>query len=276
MKKPVYYVLIAVLLLVFGFSSFMVVRYFVKGSQEADSYDKLAQLASGESTEPSSDPTETTSEPTSEPTNEPTTEPTTEPTEPTEPTMLPGYADVYELNQDTVGWIRIDDTKINYPVMHTPNSPNYYLDRNFDKASSAWGALYIREECDINKPSDNITIYGHTMKDGSMFAALHNYLEKDYWQNHQLIYFDTLYEYHVYEIYAVFKTSANLNAGFRYHIAVDFANEAEFNDYVAQCKSLAFYDTGITPAYGDKLICLSTCEYTLDNGRLVVCARRVF
>ena len=149
-------------------------------------------------------------------------------------------------------------------------------DRNFEKNYSAQGCLYAREEADILKPSDNITIYGHTMKDGSMFAALHNYLEKDYWQDHQLIYFDTLYEYHVYEIFAVFKTSANMGAGFRYHINVDFANEAEFNDHVSQCKSLAFYDTGITPVYGDKLICLSTCEYTLDNGRLVVCARRVF
>lgn len=271
MKKPVYYALIAVLLVVFGVSAFLVVNYFVKGSQEAEQYDKLAQIATGESSEPSTKPG-------TEPTTEPSTEPGTEPEErdPTEPTMIRGYADIYALNQDTVGWIRIDDTRINYPVMHTPDNRDYYLKRNFDKEDSAWGAIYIREECDINEPSDNITIYGHTMKDGSMFADLHNYLEKDFWQEHQLIYFDTLYEYHVYEIYAVFKTSANLGEGFRYHINVDFEDEAAFNDFVSQCKSLAFYDTGITPAYGDKLICLSTCEYTLDNGRLVVCARRVF
>jgi sortase B len=109
-----------------------------------------------------------------------------------------------------------------------------------------------------------------------MFAALHNYLDKGYWQDHQLIYFDTLYEYHVYEIFAVFKTSANLNAGFRYHMMVDAENEEDFNAFINECKRLSFYETGITPTYGDKTICLSTCEYTLDNGRLVVCARRVF
>ena len=103
MKKPVYYVLIAALLLVFGISSFMVVRYFVKGDQEADSYDQLAQLASGEATEPSTQPS---TAPSTEPSTEPDTQPTEE-TEPTEPTMISGYADIYALNQDTVGWIRI-------------------------------------------------------------------------------------------------------------------------------------------------------------------------
>jgi len=282
MKKPVYYALIVALLLVFGFSAFMVVNYFIEGGQQADRYDELSQMASTPSTtEPPTTEPPTTEPPTTEPptTEPPTTEPpTTEPptTEPTEPTMIPGYESIYNMNADTVGWIRIDDTKINYPVMHTPDNRDYYLKRNFDRVSSDWGAIYIREECDINKPSDNITIYGHTMKDGSMFAALHNYLEKDYWQDHKLIYFDTLYEYHVYEIFAVFKTSANLGEGFRYHMMVDAESEEAFNDFISECKRLSFYDTGITPVYGDKTICLSTCEYTLDNGRLVVCARRVF
>ena len=95
------------------------------------------------------------------------------------------------------------------------------------------------------------------------------------WDTNPLIGFDTLYEYHTYKIYAVFKTSANIGEGFSYHKFVDAANEQEFNDFVKKCKELSFYDTGITPVYGDKLIALSTCEYTLNNGRLVVCAVRV-
>ena len=82
-------------------------------------------------------------------------------------------------------------------------------------------------------------------------------------------------EYHTYKIFAVFKTSANIGQGFSYHQFVDAENEKEFNDFVSKCKELSFYDTGITPVYGDKLICLSTCEYTLDNGRLVVAAVRI-
>ena len=277
MKKPIYFVLIAALLLVFGISSFMVVRYFVKGDQEADAYDQLAQLAqlaSSESTEPS-ESTAPDTQPSTDPSDPTDTEPTEE-TEPTEPTMIPGYADIYALNQDTVGWIRIDDTKINYPVMHTPGRTDYYLKRNFEGQKSDWGAIYIREQCDFNEPSDNITIYGHNMRDGSMFADLHKYLDKNFWTDHQLIYLDTLYEYHVYEIFAVFKTSANLGEGFRYHMMVDADSQADFNEFIGECKRLSFYETGIYPAYGDKIICLSTCEYTLDNGRLVVCARRVF
>lgn len=267
MKKPVYYVLIGVLLLVFCFSAFQIANYFIKGREKANQFDELSQMVSQATT--------AATEPSTEATTEATT--TEETTEPTEPTMIPGYADVYALNGDMVGWLKIEGTKIDYPVMQTPDEPNYYLKRDFNRNYSDWGCLYAREECDVNTPSDTVTIYGHTMKDGSMFAALHNYTDKSFYEDHKLIYFDTLTEYHVYEIFSVFKTSANLGEGFRYHVMENAADEKEFNNYVAECKKLAFYDTGITPVYGDKLILLSTCEYTLgDNGRLVVAARRVF
>ena len=97
-----------------------------------------------------------------------------------------------------------------------------------------------------------------------------------FWDKAEIYLVQGLYEYHVYEIFAVFKTSANMGEGFRYHMMVDAADEADFNKFIGECKRLSFYETGIYPAYGDKIICLSTCEYTLDNGRLVVCARRVF
>ena len=108
-----------------------------------------------------------------------------------------------------------------------------------------------------------------------MFHGLMAYTEKEAWDYNSLIFFDTLKERHVYKIFAVFKTTANLGEGFRYHQFVDAKNEQEFNEFVSTCKELAFYDTGITPVYGDKLLCLSTCEYTLENGRLVVAAVRI-
>ena len=118
-------------------------------------------------------------------------------------------------------------------------------------------------------------IYGHNMADGSMFHSLMSYTEKSAWDYNSLIFFDTLKERHIYKIFAVFKTSANAGKGFSYHQFVDAQNETEFNDFVTNCKNLSFYDTGITPKYGDKIICLSTCEYTLNNGRLVVAAVRI-
>ena len=121
----------------------------------------------------------------------------------------------------------------------------------------------------------DITIYGHNMMDGSMFQNLNAYENKATWENNPLIFFDTLYEYHVYKIFAVFKTTASVNQGFKYHNMIDAESKEDFDKFIKTCKDLSFYDTGITPEYGDKIICLSTCEYTLENGRLVVAAVRI-
>ena len=262
MKKKLYIAAAILLLTVFGFSAFKVGSYFLEGKQQEERYDDLAAIVEDarNNTTQATEPAETTA-PLS--------------TEPTEPSMLPGYKELFELNNDVVGWIKIEGTELDYPVMQTPEEPNFYLYRDFDGNDSDRGSIYIRETCDVNRPSDNITIYGHNMKDGSMFAALNAYMDKEAWDYNSLIFFDTLTEYHTYKIFAVFKTSANIGEGFPYHRFEDAENEEEFNTFVSTCKDLSFYDTGITPQYGDKLICLSTCEYTLDNGRLVVAAVRI-
>lgn len=265
MKKTLFTITVLLLVAAFGVSAFMVGNYLLDGKKQAERMDELVQAVSE---------AQTAAPTTAEATTEGTTE-ATQPKETTEPGILPGYKDIYEQNNDTVGWIKMEGTKINYPVLQTPNDPNYYLYRDFDKKESKRGSIYAWGEADINKPSDNITLFGHHMADGSMFAALNEYTSKDAWDKNNLIFFDTLNEYHTYKIFAVFKTSANVGQGFSYHKFVDAANEQEFNDFVSTCKKLAFYDTGITPVYGDKLIALSTCEYTLDNGRLVVCAVRI-
>ena len=112
------------------------------------------------------------------------------------------------------------------------------------------------------------------MKDGSMFSGLDHYQKKDFWEEYPTIRFDTLYARQTYTVFAIFKTTASVGEGFNYHLFEDAEDEAEFDEFVSTCKKLAFYDTGITPEYGDKLITLSTCEYTQENGRLVVVAVR--
>lgn len=271
MKKVLYTLTIIVLLAVFAFSAFQVVTYFVESKKQAEILDELAQIKQ-EALQAATTPATTPEDP-EENVGDEATEP--ESTEETEPQILPQYAELHEMNSDMVAWITIPGTRVDYPVMQTPDRPNFYLERNFNKSRSAQGCLYAREECDLLKPSDNITIYGHNMLNGSMFAALHEYIDKEKWDENNLIFFDTLYECHVYEIFAVFKTSASLDYGFRYHQLIDAESEEAFDAFIAECKQLAFYDTGITPEYGDKLICLSTCEYTLANGRLVVAARRI-
>ena len=267
MKKVLFTAVVVLLLAAFGISAFMVGNYLIDGKKQSNRYDELSNIAANAQTE-TQKPEETAE--TAEP-----TESTETPQETTEPGMLPGYKEIYEMNNHTVGWIKMEGTKMDYPVMQTPDDPNYYLYRNFDKKDSARGSVYAWGSADVNEPSDNITLFGHTMADGSMFACLNAYTNKKAWDNNSLIFFDTLDAYHTYKIFAVFKTSANLGQGFSYHKFVDAADEEEFNEFVSTCKKLSFYDTGITPVYGDKLICLSTCEYTLDNGRLVVAAVRI-
>ena len=267
MKKVLFTAVVVLLVAAFGISAFMVGNYLIDGKNQANRYDELSEIAANVQTE-SNAPAETVGTGTE-------AEDATEAAETEKTGMLPGYKEIYDMNNHTVGWIKMEGTQMNYPVMQTPHDPNFYLYRNFDKADSTRGSIYAWSEADINEPSDNITLFGHNMADGSMFACLNGYTNKAAWDNNSLIFFDTLNEYHTYKIFAVFKTSANIGEGFSYHKFVDAANKEAFDEFVSTCKQLAFYDTGITPVYGDKLICLSTCEYTLDNGRLVVAAVRI-
>ena len=183
------------------------------------------------------------------------------------------YVDVFNLNPDLIGWIYIDGTRINYPVVQSPEWVNYYLKRDFYGQTSKYGAIFADEMADIRRPSDNVTIYGHRMGDGSMFADLHEYKSKDFYKEHSIIDFNTIFENHTYQIFSVFVTTGDAS-GFSYHQFVDGTKE-EFDAYVAKCKSLSLYGTGVEVNYGDKLITLSTCEHNIADGRLVVVAKQI-
>lgn len=187
------------------------------------------------------------------------------------------YFDLFTQNTDMVGWIRIDDTKINYPVMQSIDRPDFYLKHGFDKEYTDYGCPYVREICDVQEPSDNIVIYGHNMADGTMFSQLVNYSKKSFWQEHKTIHFDTLTDYGEYEILAVFKTVVykQSDEAFPYYRYTDFNSVTEYAEFVNKCKELSLYDTGVDAVYGDKLITLSTCEFSRQNGRLVVVAKKI-
>ncbi len=180
--------------------------------------------------------------------------------------------ELYKINNDIIGWLKIDNTNINYPVMQTKDRPNYYLKRNFYKKYSSLGTPYIAENCNI-ETSDNLIIYGHHIKGKRVFGELENYKSKEYYNNHKNIKFYTMQEKAEYEIIAVFKTIAY--TGFRYYEFYNAKDEREFCTFVNKCKELSFYDTEKIAEYGDKLITLSTCEYSNPNGRLVVVARKI-
>lgn len=184
------------------------------------------------------------------------------------------YEEVYEQNNDFVGWIMIEGTNINYPVMQNVDNPNFYLNHGMKKQYSNYGVPYVQENC-MPGISDNVIIYGHHMKNGSMFTDLCKYEEEDFYQEHPVIRFDTLSSMDEYEIIAAFKTTVHSEDGFQYYLFVDAEDEDAFDTYVSQCKALALYDTGVDAEYGDKLLTLSTCEYSRKNSRMVIVARRI-
>lgn len=189
--------------------------------------------------------------------------------------MLPSYAALYAENSDLFGWIQIDGTDLNYPVMYTPDDPEYYLRRAFDRSKSTSGVPFLDGEC----PEDgrNYLIYGHNMKNGTMFSALLSYTEQEFYEEHPLIRFDTLFEKGEYEVMAVFYAKVYDTGDqevFRYYQYTDLSSPERFQDYVAQVEAASLYDTGVTAEYGDQLLTLSTCSYHTDNGRFVVVARK--
>ena len=187
-------------------------------------------------------------------------------------TAFEKYADVFAQNSDLVGWVSIEGTRIDYPVMQTKDNPDFYLKHAFDKSYSDYGVPYLAENCDIGI-SDNLVLYGHHMNNGSMFSDLCKYEDEDFYREHKIIRFDTLDGFGQYEVIATFKTVAYSEEGFKYYHFVRAEQKKDFDDYIAKCKELALYDTGVTAEYGDKLIALSTCEYSRTNGRMVVVAK---
>lgn len=254
----------AIFAALFLFSGIMVCREIKDSKQSAQAFESLAKLVvekpkldiqpDGEASPPEDKPSADEPAP--------------------EITAAEKYAAIQEKNSDFVGWLRIDGTNINYPVVQSPDNPNFYLKHSFDKEYSNYGVPYVQENCELGV-SDNAIIYGHHMNDGSMFADLCKYESEVFYREHKTVHFDTLDGFGEYEIIAVFKTVAYSNDGFPYFLFVNADTPEDFDDFIAKCKELALYDTGVTAEYGDKLITLSTCEYSRDNGRMVVVAKKV-
>ncbi len=192
------------------------------------------------------------------------------------PPILDEYKNVYIKNKSVIGWLTIDGTNIDYPVMQTVNN-DYYLNHNFEGKEDNNGSIFMDCNCDAVFRTTNMIIYGHHMKSGKMFGNLKKYESEDYCKEHNLIKFDTIYEKGLYEVMYVFRDTIKDagNVGFKYYQFFDAASEEEFDSNMQAMAEMSLYDTGVTAKYGDELLTLSTCNGSTSTARFVVVARRV-
>lgn len=185
-----------------------------------------------------------------------------------------------EENPDLVGWITIDGTKIDYPVMQTKGEdrdPEYYLHRDFHRQPSDAGTPFMDAFSDIYLPTSNWLIYGHHMRSGIMFHDLIKYEKKDFWKKHPEFRFDTITAPGTYQIIAACSSKIydENDDAFKYYEYAGITSEEDFDRYIQGVKSLSIYDTGETAHYGDQLVTLSTCAYHTDNGRFFIVGKRI-
>ena len=212
----------------------------------------------------------------------PSPEPGKEPEKPIHPQtdsngVLVRYSKLYARNPDLFGWISIPDTVLDYPVMRTPEDEEYYLRRGFDGTDNRSGVPFVDVDC--TEEGFNWIVYGHNMQNGTMFQTLESYASEDFWREHPVIRFDTLYREGTYEVMAAFHTRVfyqNETEVFRYYNYDDLSDPKDYADYAAWMKENSLYETGVDAEYGDRLLTLITCESRGPrNNRFVVVAREI-
>ena len=180
-----------------------------------------------------------------------------------------------EKNEDIVGWIEIEDTNINYPVLQGEDN-EYYLTHNYKKETSQKGSIFLTKDYDWDLPSTNLLIYGHNIMNGQMFQNLLKFADEEFYKEHPVIRFTTQNEDKEYEIISAFKSRVFYKSEqnvFRYYDFVNAENEEEYNEFVKNAKEASLYDIEKTAKYGDQLITLVTCSYHTEDGRFVVIGR---
>lgn len=260
-KFGVFIFLLSAVLLVCGF---MVGRELLSRQKEKEDFEQLAKLVTVE--KPTASPA-----PTGPPVADEHPSNTTTPSPDSEEKLQEQRRDLSELfamNNDFIGWLCIPDTDINYPVMHTPDDPERYLRRNFYGEYSESGVPFLDFRCALD--SDNLIIYGHNMMNGTMFAGLQGYVQKDFCEQHPIIEFQTADGCTEYQVFAVAWIKSN-DDWYKF-VSADTAED--FNKAVEKVTEKALFMVGSIPRFSTQILSLSTCYDSANNGRLLVLAAK--
>ena len=173
-------------------------------------------------------------------------------------------------NDECIGWLSIDGTTLDYPVMHTPAEPTKYLRSNFYGEYSSAGVPFLDARCDLTN-SDNLIFYGHRMKNGTMFSCLKKFKDVSYRDKHPIILLETTDGMHEFEVFAVIETTKTD----RWYCFTKAVNADEYDRMITYALEESLYDTGIVPEYGERIISLSTCHGRGSDGRIIIIGKEL-
>ena len=253
-------IILMLLIVILAISSYFFIKELVKNKKETDIFDDLQEIVENpENTTNENQFTDILEKEKSNLSSENTY----------------NLENIAKINSEMIGCIKIDGTNIDYPIMQ---NGDYYLHKDIYKNYSSHGTPYLAPFCNLKK-SDNLIIYGHHMKDNTMFSQLEKYKNYNFYLNHKYIKFFTIEDGKTiennYEVMIAFKTIAYSDEGFRYYSYTDFQNYEDYEEFVENCRNSEFYYTGVVGTHQDKYITLSTCEYSQKNGRMVVVAKKI-
>lgn len=175
-------------------------------------------------------------------------------------------SDLLSMNPDCVGWLSISGTNINYPVMHTPDNPQKYINKNFYGEYSQSGVPFLDSRCNLD--STNLIVYGHNMNNGTMFADLCNYTDYSYLTQHPTVVLETKEETKIYTVFSVMKVKSDDD----WYKFITADTKRDYENKIKYAKEHSLYDTGIKPEYNKQLLTLSTCYSGNSDNRILVLA----
>ena len=262
---------IMLLALVFLLSAFVFASSLVSGWYDSRRQQELLASLQTETIAPpeTSKPTTTTRKATETTATEPAkTETTTSETQVNRPTKI-DFKSLQEKNSDTVGWIEIPGTEINYPIVKGDDN-DFYLHRDFQGEKSKSGSIFMDYRNDGDFTNRHSILYGHNMRNGSMFAGLMAYKDSAFFAQNDKIFIDMPEGRTIWQIFAAYVTTTDF-----YYIITDFPDDPSFSSFLQTIESKSSFQSTVSPVASDHLLTLSTCTYEYDDARFVVHAIRV-
>ena len=179
------------------------------------------------------------------------------------------FTALQEINQDIIGWLSIDDTQIDYPILQAQDN-SFYLTRNYKKEYAPAGSIFMDYRNNKDNNNLNTIIYGHEMKDGSMFRDLYKFKDESFLRENPTFYYDTPNESYEAEVFSVYRTTTDFN-----YIQTDFNSSESYGDLLKSIQNKSLYKTATSINKDEEIITLSVCDYDIDpvEGRFVVHAK---